>query len=54
MKSNETKQMETTQLQSCTFYPIAKYPEPSNGVKMQQKLLSEVFTSRGTSNYEST
>ena len=44
---NRVKQIKTTQeklLQRCIFYPSTKDPDPSNRVKMQQKLLFKIFT----------
>ena len=42
----EVKQLTTQEklLQKCIFYPIAKDSDPSNGIKMQQKLLFWIFT----------
>ena len=54
---NGVKQTEPTQeklFQSSIFYLVAKDPDPSNGVKMQQKWLFLIFTSISASKHNIT
>ena len=46
---NEVTQIRTTQkkmLQRCIFYSMAKDPDSSNGVKIEQKLLLWIFSTK--------